>query len=236
MSSTFSWMRLTRPDLWLLTVAVLTGFATSAASEIESARLGQHIGFPLGHPFERRGTIDDVLERLRSDMVVFVSGFTDCSDIVAGPLKRGTPRDSLRDTWTAVHTIRVDCWAALQVSPATKVTPARMEDRITPEIIHGIMAHTKRISAQNSGWAKALIAFPGGEITCKDAWRCRLDMPDGQSPPEQSLFVDLIFAIGNDKFIEVLPMVYGKASFAYGVRWRETESGGEVVDMFLGLE
>lgn len=234
--TTFSWMQRRGLELLIATFAIFGATGSACLAEVGSIRLGAHFYDAPGQPYQSLQYMSEILERLKSDMQKFVTGFDDCNDIVAGPLKRGTPRDSLRETWTAVHSIRVKCWAALQVSPATKVTPAGMEDRLTPKIIHGIMAHTKRISAQNSEWAKALIDFPGGEITCKDAWRCRLDMPDGQSPPEQSIFVDLIFATGSDRFIVVFPMVYGRASFAYGVRWRETESGGEVVDMFLGLE
>lgn len=209
---------------------------SACLAEIGSIRLGPHFYDAPGQPYQSLQNTSEILERLKSDMQKFVAGFDDCNDIVAGPLKRGIPRDSLRETWTTVHSMRVKCWAAMQVDPATPVTQADMKDRLTPDIIYGIMAHAQRISAQNSEWAKALIDFPGGEITCKDEWRCRLDRPDGQSPPEQSLFLDLLFVIGNDTFIEVLPMVYRKASFAYGVRWRQTESGGEVVDMFLGLE
>lgn len=136
-------------------------------------------------------------------------------------LGNGTPRDSLRDTWTVIQTIRVECWAMLQLDGNAPVTAFASDDRVRPTMIHGIVAHVERLSAEDEEWAKVLMAFPGGEIACRDGERCRLSLQDGRTPPERSLDFDLIAATREESFIIVTQMVYGRSGFVYGVRWRE---------------
>lgn len=168
-------------------------------------------------------------------MQLFVKGFDDCPAIVAGPLESATPRDTLRDTWTVIQTLQVECWAVLQVDPATPVTEAGPADRITPAMMHAIMVNADRLSAGDEEWARTLMTLPGGDITCKDDWRCGLSLPDGRNPPEQSLGFDLIMALADERFIRITQMVYGRSGFVYGVHWRDTEGGGAVISIFPNL-
>ena len=124
----------------------------------------------------------------------------------------------------------------LQADPATQVAAAGPDDRITTAMIHGIVANARRLSADNEDWAKTLMAFPGGEIACKSLWQCRLSLPDGRDPPEQSLDFELIMAKGDERFILVTQMVYGRSEIVYGLHWREGDGGGEVVEIFPELE
>jgi hypothetical protein len=195
-------------------------------------RLAAHFRDAAGNPFQSLGSVSEALDRQKLDMQQFVKGFDDCQALVAGPIESATPRDSLRDTWTVIQTISVECWTLMQIAPGTKVAPTEPDDRITPEMIHKIMANADRLSAENEDWAKTLIVFPGGDIACKDKERCRLSLPDGKSPPEQSLDFDLIAAIGDARFIQVTQMVYGRSGFVYGVLWHESQGGGEVISIF----
>lgn len=161
-----------------------------------------------------------------------IQGFEDCAEIVTGPIYDGKPRDTLRDTWTVIQTFRVGCWALLMQSPEALVTPVTEADRITPEMIDGIMAHNRKLSLGSEEWAKALLDFQGGEIACKTVWRCRLSRLDGQTPPEQSVDFELMIATEDDHYIRVVQMIYGRTGFVYGVRWHESASGGEVLMIF----
>lgn len=222
-------------DRLIVALAACCVLASSSLAETESVRLGAHFRDAEGHPFQQLRSVHEVLDRQKLDMQTFVEGFDDCSDIVARPIESGTPRDSLRDTWTVVQTINVECWVLLQLDPAAPVTAARSTDRIVPEMVYGIMGNAERLSAENEEWAKALMDFTGGEISCKDKERCRLSLPDGESPPEQSVDFELIMATGHERFIMVTQMVYGRSGFVYGVRWRDSQSGGEVVSIFPDL-
>lgn len=82
-------------------------------------------------------------------------------------------------------------------------------------MIHGIIAPAERLSAEDEEWAKVLMAFPGGEIACRDGEGCRLSLQDGRNPPEQSLDFDLIMATQGVWFIIVTQMVYGRSGFVY---------------------
>ncbi len=235
MSSIFSWMQQRTLDRLMVALTACCVLASSTSAETESVRLGAHFRDAEGHPFQQLRSVSEVLDRQKLDMQMFVEGFDDCADIVARPIERGTPRDSLRDTWTVVQTISVECWALLQTDPAASVTAARSTDRIMPEMIYGIMGNAERLSAENEEWAKALMDFTGGEISCKDNERCRLSLPDGESPPEQSVDFQLIMATGDERFILVTQMVYGRSGFVYGVLWRDTGDGGEVIRIFPDL-
>ena len=232
MSSISSWMRQKSPELLALVFAFWIGVAPASLAETGTVRLGTYLRDSDGQPLQRRDVISSVLDRLASDMQLFVAGFDGCPEMVAGPLGNGTPRDSLRDTWIVLQTLRVECWALLQFDGSARVSALAPDDRITPRIIQGIIAHAERLSAEDEEWAKVLMAFPSGEIFCRDGERCRLSLQDGRNPPEQSLDFDLIMATQEVWFIVVTQMVYGRSSFVYGVMWREEAGKGEVASIF----
>lgn len=218
-----------------LILAVNAAVASSALAEVSVVRMGPNVGVPMGDPFQPHGGVSRVLERLAVDMKQFVTGFDSCADLVAGPLERGTPRDSLRDTWTVIQKLSVECWAVLQLDPETPVEAATSDDRISPELVQGIMAKAAELSASSEEWDKTLMDFSGGEIQCADGLRCRLSRPDGQNPPEQSLEFEMILASGDSQFIKVTQMVYGRSGFVYGVEWQSTDTGGKVAAIFPDL-
>jgi hypothetical protein len=225
-------MRRKSPELLALVLASWIGVAPASLAETGTVRLGTYLRDSDGQPLQRLDVISSVLDRLASDMQLFVAGFDGCPDMVAGPLGNGTPRDSLRDTWTVIQTIRVECWALLQFDGNAPVTAFAPDDRITPRMIHGIIAHAERLSAEDEEWAKVLMAFPGGEIACWDGERCRLSLQGRRNPPEQSLDFDLIMATQEVWLIIVTQMVYGRSGFVYGVMWREAAGKGEVASIF----
>lgn len=232
MSSTFSWMRRKSPEWLVGTFAAYVCFTSFALAESETVRIGAHFFPTAEHRYQSLRTVSEIRDQLQSDMPQFVTGFQGCPAIVAGPLESGVPRDQLRDTSTAIQSIRVWCWAILQTDPAASVAFSDPSDRITPEMIRGILARAERLSAEDEDWAKTLLAFHGGEIACTDRERCSLSQPDGRNPPEQSVDFDLIMATGDERFILVAQVIFGRSGFVYGVRWRENLGAGEVISIF----
>ena len=91
------------------------------------------------------------------------------------------------------------------------------------------MAYAEKLSAGNEQWAKALTTFLGGVITCMHDERCLLSLPDGNNPPDESVLFEFILAKEDERFILVTQLYRGRAGFVYGIRWRKTLRGGEVV-------
>ncbi len=235
MSLICSWMRRGRPRCRAVIVALCWPLLSNAA-EAESARLGVHFYDTPERRYQALHSMSDIQDHLKVDMQRFVTGFDDCPAIVAGPIEKGRPRDRLRDTWTVIQSVRVACWAALQLDPATAVTATGPDDRITPDMIRGIMLNSERLSAGDQEWAKALTTFDGGSISCKDRARCTLAAPDDGEWAKESVLFDLVLVDGDDRFIEVTQQYEGRAGFVYGVRWRITAGGGEVTAVFPELK
>ena len=103
-------------------------------------------------------------------------------------------------------------------------------------MIHGIMDSSIGLSESDAEWGKALMTFPGGEITDIGNGRLVLSRPDGRNPPEQSLEFYLILAMAEERFIMVTQLVNGQSTFIYGIHWHETPGGGEVVAIFPDLD
>jgi hypothetical protein len=236
MSVTCSWRLPKATDLLTLAVVVwcLLGFAVRA--ETESVRLGVHFHYSADEPYAELHNISEVQDQLKSHMPQFVTGFDGCADIVSHSLNDGTPRDQLRSTWTIIQSFRTECWAVLQFDPNAPVAPTEPEDRLTPAMIHGIMAEAERLSKENEELGKTLFTFDGGTITCKDKERCELSSPETGEWANYSLYMDLILVHGDDWCIEVAQAYRGRIGFVYGVLWRDTGVGsGEVVKIFPDL-
>lgn len=213
-----------------LLVCCFLGSAVRA--ETESVRLGMHFLYSTDAPYSQLRDISEVQDQLKSHMPQFQKRFDDCPAIVAGPIEKANPRDQLRDTWNAVLSIRTECWVLLQFDPTKPVAPTEPKDQLTPAMIHGIMAGAERLSRENEELGRVLFTFGGGTIVCKDKERCELSSPEGGEWANYSLYLDLILVHGDDWFIEVAQAYRGRISFVYGVLWRDTDSGGQVVKIF----
>lgn len=232
MSSICSLMRRNSRDWLVGTFAACVCLTSCALAETGTVRIGAHF-FPTSeHRYQNLRAVSEIREQLNADMQQFVTGFAGCPAIVDGPLDVGRPRDPLRETSTMIQSIRVWCWAILQTDPAAQVTAARTGVDITPELIQKIMANAERLSVDHEDWARTLVTFSGGEIACTDQERCRLSLLDGKNPPEQSVDFELITATSVERFILVTQVIYGRSGFVYGVRWRESKDGGEVISIF----
>jgi len=232
MSSICSWMRRKSRDRLIGIIAAGTCFTSFTLADTGTVHLGAHFFPTFEHRYQSLRSMSEIQDQLNSDMQQFVTGFAGCPAIVDGPLDAGRPRDPLRDTSTIIQSIRVWCWAILQTDPAAQVTAAGTGVEITQEIIQAVMANAERLSNADEHWAQTLMTFSGGEISCSDQERCRLSLPDGRNPPEQSVDFDLIMATNDERFILVTQMVYGRSGFVYGVRWRDSQGRGEVISIF----
>jgi hypothetical protein len=232
MFSIFSWMRQTKIDLVACVLVIGSCLATGAMAETESVRIGEHFMSSAPNSYQARKDISEIRDLLQSDMQQFSTGFGDCANIVSRDLNDGTPRDRLRATWTAMQSIKVYCWTAMQFEPDTPVIPTRPEDRLTPEIIHGIMAGAERLSQDDEDAAKTLVAFPAGMLSCKDKERCKLAAPDDGDWANYALYMDLVLVNGDDFFVTVSQAYRGQVGLVYGVHWRATGIEGKIVSIF----
>jgi hypothetical protein len=232
MSSIYSSIRRKNRDWLIGTFAVAACLTSFAVAETGTVRIGAHF-FPTSeHRYQSFRSMSEIQDQLDSDLQQFVTGFAGCPAIVEGLLDFGKPRDPLRDTSTIIQSIRVWCWAILQTDPTAQVSASGLGAEITTELIQGIMANAQMLAAEDEAWSQTLVTFSGGEITCTDLERCRLSLLDGKDPPEQSVDFDLILATGDERFILVTQAIYGRSGFVYGVRWRESQDGGEVISIF----
>jgi hypothetical protein len=235
MSMICSWRLPKTIDRLALALVVCCSLGSAVRAETESVRLGVHFRYSADQPYSKLHSISEVLDQLKFHMPQFVTGFDGCSDIVSRDLNDGTPRDKLRSTWTIIQSFRTQCWAVLQFDPTTPVAPTGPEDQLTPAMVHGIMAGAERLSRENEELARVLFTFGGGTIICKDKERCELSSPEGGEWANYSLYLDLILVHGNDWFFEVAQAYRGRISFVYGVRWRDSQRGGEVISIFPDL-
>ncbi|WP_284164200.1 hypothetical protein [Frigidibacter sp. SD6-1] len=222
----------------MLAAAMVAGCISASATFAgpQSVRLGQHFRDVAGYQMHGFGNVATVLERQSLGVEAFVREARDCRDLLAIPQGKEHGYDTLRETYAVIQSIKVECWVMSHVDPGVLTTPTEATDLITPAMIRGIMANARNLSAANEDWAKTLLDFSDGEIACRDKERCRLERPDGKKPPEQSVGFELVLARGDERFIRVIQMIYGRSGFVYGVRWREAGGGGEVVAVFPELQ
>ncbi len=235
MSLIFSWMRQGRPRWLFLVCLAQSALAAAGFAETVSVRLANHFRDASGYPMNEFGSLADVLQRQNLGVQLIVKNADSCQDLLALPEGKEQGYDKTQNTHMIIRSLAAECWAILQFDPATQVAAPGPADRITPDIIRGIVADAGRLSAADEVLARTLMAVSGGEIACRDEERCRLSLPDGRDPPQQSLGFDLILAVGDERFIKVAQLVYGRAIFYYGLRWRSTASGGEVTEIFPQL-
>ena len=222
----------------MLTVASVLGaivIASAGATETATVRLGQNFSDLVGNRMQEFDSVAEVLRRLNLGMQFFVTDVDTCQALVIIPPWKQHEVDGLRFTHALVQSIEVECWAIVQSDASTRVAASGPADRITPVMIHGIMANAARLAAADDEWLKTLTTFPGGVITCRNEEHCLLSLPDGKNPPDESLSFEFILAKDDERFVRVTQMYQGRVDFIYGVRWRETGGGGEVISMFPEL-
>lgn len=229
----FSWRRQT-PKINLRIIsfvcAMVIGAASNAAAEV--VRIGPEIRNAHGQGNSISRSVSQLIAQENKKLQQVSREFSDCSEIVKGPLNKAGPRDSLRETWSVIQTIQVECWALMQTSTGYRITDARMSDKITPEMISGIVKYVAKLEESDEDWARLLMSFPGGVTVCSTMWRCNLSLPDGIYPPEQALDLSLILATRDERFVKVTQLVYGRSGVVYGIRWRSGVGDGEVVAIF----
>ncbi len=219
-------------DLWACVFAIGLAIGSAALGETDAVRIGRHFPHTSETPYSELGQVSAVLKQIGTDMQTFVTGFRGCPDIVTRDLNEGAPRDNFSDTWTIIQSYRVECWALLNFDPDMAVVKTGPEDRITPEMIHKIMAKARQLSQADPEWAKSLVTFSGGTITCKDNERCRLQSSDGGEWKDYFLYFDLLAVHSDDWFIEVTNAYWSQEGLVYGVWWRESPSGGRVMAVY----
>lgn len=235
MSTISSWRRRRSLELFLSALTCLA-LTSPIRAESTSVRLAENFRDVVGYPLRDFGTVQDVLKRKSLSVQALIKGAVNCQDLLAIPLGAEQDYDSSQNTYNNIQVQKVQCWALSQLDRGAVVTATGPDDRLTPEIMHGIMANAERLSATGGDWLKTLTVFSGGTIECWDAERCTLSLPDAKEIPDYELYFYLIPAQGDERVVMVVQSYDGRSEFVYGVRWRETASGGEVVDIFPDMD
>jgi hypothetical protein len=183
-------------------------------------------------PFTPPDSVSSMQDQLRPVIRHFAKSAEDCQKLVDTPLGKDKPVNKLRFTWTILQSLKAQCWAIMHADPEVRIVRTTAADALTPEMIFGVMAYASALAAGNEEWMKTLTTFSGGEIKCRDAWTCLLFLPDGKDWPDESAYFDMLMVTEDEKFILVSQAYQGRVDFVYGVQWRETEDGGQVVSIF----
>jgi hypothetical protein len=222
--------------MWMIRIfqSVILGVLITfpAIAETPILRIGTHLRTSDGSSYLQFQTAEDAIRVLNNDLRLFVNSVDDCTALLTVPAGQEDARDSLRQTTVIIQKLRILCWALFQVPSRSVFSPADDADRMTPDIMWTIMRYVTRLESLSDANFKTFLSFPEGAITCRNVWQCRLVRPDEAEHtndiPEQMVGYELIFAIGDTRFVMVTQMIYGRAGFMYGVRLE----GGEVVEVF----
>jgi hypothetical protein len=233
MFSTFSWKQRGIELLAAVVGIVLAHMA--AATETVTVRLGPKYRYGEGHLLSDLQSMPRVLTGMDARLQFWIPAVDTCAELLSIPRGSEEGRDTLRETWVRITFLRVECRALSQARPDARVVALRQTDRITLAMINAIIGHLELMSARDDRWQRTFNSFSGGVLTCKNPWRCLLERPDGQNPPEQSLEFDMIMAAEGDRFIAVTQIVHGRSNFVYGVNLAGIQSERPVVSVYFDM-
>ncbi len=238
MSSISSWMLRIRPDV--LAASFLVGVvATAACAREVGVRIRPDSRNMDYVTFLKQTDVSGALAQIGTDMPTLIPGISDCATLSATPLEETPTIDVFTDTRVRMEIFRVECWAFQLVPADAKLVPATPGDGITRAMTDALMHYLLEKSATDplengavdNEWLKTFTAFPGGDLNCKTPWSCTLTLPDGKVYPEQYLYIDLILAFGNRRYLEVTEAVYGSPRFVYGVELDLNDGAPRVVSL-----
>lgn len=228
MSETYFFRRLTR-TIGLALVSMLS--PDVGRPDDTGVRIGPAVAYLLDEALSVPVQASDALDGFARVIPHWILDTLDCSALLATPWEKTPTINQYTDTWVRMGAFRAGCWAFTQVPGTAHVAPATLQDGITRAMTDALMTYLLEKSATDDEWRKTFTAFPGGDLTCKTPWSCTLTLPDGKVYPEQYLYIDLILAFGNRRYLEVTEAVYGSPRFVYGVELDLNDGAPRVVSL-----
>ncbi len=204
--------------------------------QAEPVRLAERFRDIGGAPLRGFGTVGGAIERESIAVQAYVKGAVTCRDLLSIPYGSEPGYDSTRNTHNVIFGVKVACWALSSLYPDRPVGATLPSDHLTPEIARGIMDHLNMLSERSEDWGKTLLVFPGYLAKCGGDEMCGAFWPEGSDLSDYRVGLDLILADGNDRFIRVSQSYDGRVDWVFGVRWRKTDTGGEVVEVFPDID
>lgn len=219
-----------------LAAAFAVRFLTPAMAD--PVRLGNGFSDLLGHDMVDFGTVARVLERADLGAQAWAPGIANCRALVGIPTEREKDYLFGGERWFGLRATRVDCWAVLQLDPKARVETTRKGDVITRDLILNILEKVLPPSDEKDLWfalANKKPIKPLHRRTQDDAALVSLDglwLHGDWNELVGRIDFQTLAAFDDDIILSVNKSVKGRPEMFFGVRWRKTDTGGEVVEVF----
>ena len=213
---------------------------TPAAAD--PVRLGDDFSDLVGHDMRDFGTVARVLARADLGAQAWAPGAANCRELVDIPSEREKDYLFGGDLWYNLRASRVDCWAVLQLDPMAKVGATRKGDGLTRELILDILEKVLPPSKEKDLWialANKKPVKPLHQRTQDDATLISRDglwLHGDWNELDGQIRFQILAAFGDDRIFSVNKWVKGHPEMLFGVRWRNTGNGGEVVEVYPDLD
>lgn len=204
--------------------------------QAEPVRLAESFRDIAGAPFRDFGTVAGAIKRESVAVQAYIKGAVTCHDLLSIPYGSEPGYDSTRNTRTVIFHVKVGCWALSGLDPERPLGATLPSDGLTPDIAIGIMDHLNMLSDRSEDWGKTLLVFPGSSAKCASGEMCGAFWPDGSDLSDYRVGFDLMLVDGDDRFLRVSQSYHGRIDWVFGVRWRKTDTGGEVVEVFPDID
>lgn len=234
MSTISSWRR--RRSLDLASVVFACCLLSPADADTGPVRLGESFHDLAAYPLSEFGTVAEVLKRLDLGVQVYAKGVGNCRELVDIPFGQEQTYESWRDALFIVQSVKVECWAVLQFHPSLPVAQTGNRDEVTLEMVQDILAQAEPPSDENDKWKKIASEPSAKTFFWRNPDNLTLSSEGGWKSPDGNFEFHLLVADGDNRIVEVTHSVRGHRTRVYGVRWRKTATGGEVIDIFPDLD
>jgi hypothetical protein len=204
--------------------------------QADTVRLADGFRDIAGSQLREFDTVGAVMARESVAVQAYVKDAATCRDLLSIPYGHEHGYDRTRNTHNIIFGRKVGCWALASLDPDRPVGATLPADHLTPDIIRDIMVHLNQLADRSEDWRKTLLVFHGSSVRCRDDEECAAFWPEGSDLSDYEVSFRLILADGNDRAIKVAQSYDGRVDWVFGVRWRKTATGGEVVDIFPDLD
>lgn len=235
MSTIFSWMRQEHRDPLLFALVCISLLLVHQV-QADTVRLAEDFRDIAGSPLRELGTVGAVTERESVAVQAFVKGAVTCRDLLSIPYGSEQGYDRTRNTHNIIFGRKVGCWAISGLDSGRPVGATLPSDRLTSDIVRGVMDRLNMLADHSEDWRKTLLVFHGYSVRCWEEEQCAAFWPEGSDLSDYHLYFSLILADGDDRAIRVAQSYDGRVDWVFGVRWRKTDTGGEVIEVFPDID
>lgn len=205
-------------------------------AQAEPVRLAEGFRDIAGLSLRDFGFVGAAINRQGISVQASVKGAFSCRDLMSIPFGREESYDRSFNALQYVHHVKVGCWALSKFDTSRPTGTLIPTDYLTPEIARDIMDRLLELSESNVAFGKALLMFPDYLVHCRNEERCEITWPDNSGLSGYWGEFRLLLADGEERFIQASSSYLGRHDFVFGVRWRNTDTGGEVVEVFPDID